>query len=183
MPRWTHAIIHHSLTEDNETLPDVVAIRRFHTSYRQYGHILTPEEYEEKKEQGEEGLIRPWRDIGYQWVVEKLSDGRPWLIHGRSMMMAGAHTVQKGMNRRGIGICIVGNFDIAPPDEDLFEFAADKVSWLCRMYRIPPANVQGHREYASYKTCPGEMFDMEYFRERVSEYLNRWRPKDSNEGY
>lgn len=174
MPKWTHVVMHHSLTPDGE-LPDTVAIKRFHTSYRQGGNIITQEEYNAKKEAGESGLSRPWRDIGYHWMIEVLSDGEPAIVRGRSMMYTGAHTTQQGMNRHGIGVCIVGNFDKAPPSEKVIETAAEFVAWLCRMYRIPIDNVKAHREFASYKSCPGEKFDMDYFLERVEEYLNIWQ--------
>lgn len=91
-------------------------------------------------------------------------------------MNAGAHCPQEGMNRKGIGICIVGNFDEAPPPEDIFEKAADHTAWLCRMYRIPVENIGAHRDYASYKSCPGTKFDMGYFKERVADYLDIWMP-------
>jgi hypothetical protein len=177
MPRWSHVVIHHSFTGDS-TLPDAVAIRNFHTSYRQGGDIITEAQYFEKRDAGESGLVRPWKDIGYHWVLERLSDNRPWFIKGRSMMMPGAHCKENGMNRRAIGVCAVGNFDLAPPPEDLFERLADEVAWLCRMYRIPIENIHGHRDFASYKSCPGEKFDMEYFRERVSDYLEIWTPNN-----
>lgn len=181
MPKWTHVVVHHSLTPDSEKpLPDSVAIRRFHTSYRQYGNIITQEEYHEKKAAGEKGLSPPWKDIGYHWVIERLSDGRPWLLQGRSMMFYGAHCPENGMNRRGIGVCLVGNYDKGVPDEDVFEKAADVVGWLCRMYRIPVENVHAHHDFASYKSCPGTQFDMDYFRERVAEYLDRWTPSNQN---
>ena len=175
MPRWSHVIVHHSFTGDT-TLPDAVAIKRFHTSYREGGNIISEAEYYEKQEEGVPGLVRPWRDIGYHWLIENLSDGNPWLIQGRSMMMHGAHCTQQGMNRRGIGVCLVGNFDLAPPPEAMFEKSADTVAWLCRMYRIPVDNVHGHREFATYKSCPGTKFDLDYFKERVSEYLAIWSP-------
>ena len=178
MPRWSHVVIHHSWTGDTE-LPNVVAIRNFHTAYRQGGNIITEDQYRTLKMQGASGLSRPWQDIGYHWVIERLSDGRPWFIQGRSLMKPGAHCAQQGMNRKGIGVCIVGNFDAAPPPEDIFEKAADQVAWLCRMYRISVDNVRAHREYASYKTCPGSQFDMTYFQERVADYLNIWQPRTS----
>jgi N-acetyl-anhydromuramyl-L-alanine amidase AmpD len=177
MPKWTHIVCHHSATPDQTNpLPDVVAIRRFHTSYRQNGNILSKEEYVAKKEAGESGLDIPWRDIGYHWVIDRLSDGIPWVLMGRSMMYFGAHTLEQNMNRRGIGVCVVGDYDLAPPPEDILEKTADFVAWLCRMYRIPVENVRPHREFATYKTCPGKQFNMEYFRERVSEYLQAWLP-------
>ncbi len=176
MPRWSHVVVHHSLTSDT-LLPDSVAIRRFHTSYRRGGDIITKTEYYELQEAGVSGLVRPWRDIGYHWLVENMPDNRPWLVQGRSMMMHGAHCPQQSMNRRGIGVCAVGNFDVAPPLEALFEKLADSVAWLCRMYRIPVENVRGHRYYASYKSCPGDKFDMGYFRERVADYLEVWTPQ------
>ena len=179
MPHWQSVIVHHTLTQDrSDPLPDAVAIRRFHTSFRHYGDIISEEEYTERHAAGDHGLSRPWRDIGYHWVIETLSDGRPWVIEGRSMMLAGAHTREQGMNRKGIGVAIVGNFDLAPPEEATIEKAASFISWLCRMYHIPVDNVKAHRDYATYKSCPGEKFDMEYLRERVSEYRGYWPGND-----
>lgn len=175
MPRWTHVVIHHSFTGDTQ-LPDAVAVRKFHTSYRQGGDIITEAKYHELQAQGASGLQLPWQDIGYHWIVERLSDGRPWLIKGRSMMKHGAHCKEAGMNRRGIGLCVIGNFDAAPPPEDLLEMTADETAWLCRMYRITVENVVAHRDFATYKSCPGTKFDMNYFRERVVEYLTLWTP-------
>jgi len=176
MPRWNAVVVHHSLTEDsNKPLPDAVAIRKFHTSYRQGGNIISEEEYKKLSSEGSWGLSRPWRDIGYHWIIETLSDDRPWVLQGRSMMLAGAHTREQGMNRKGIGVCVVGNFDKAPPPEDTLEKTAAHVSWLCRMYHIPIENVKGHRDYATYKSCPGTQFDMNYFRERVDEYRSQWQ--------
>ena len=168
MPNWTHIIIHHSFTGDS-TLADSVAIKRFHTSYRHYGDIVTPEEYFKLKEQGVAGLVEPWLDIGYHWIVERLSSGYPWVIAGRPMYLSGAHTV--GMNSVGIGVCFVGNFDPEPPAEDLLDKGAEHVAWLCSIYNIPIDNVQPHRRYASYKSCPGEQFDMAKFQERVGKFL------------
>jgi N-acetyl-anhydromuramyl-L-alanine amidase AmpD len=174
MPRWSHVVVHHSWTGDS-TLADTVAIRNFHTAYRQWGNIITEDQYYALRDENAKGLVRPWQDIGYHWLVERLSDSRPWVIKGRSMMKHGAHCRDAGMNRKGIGVCVVGNFDIAPPPEDIFEETADFVAWLCRMYRIPVDNVHGHRDFAN-KSCPGEKFDMAYFRERVTEYLEVWTP-------
>ncbi len=178
MPRWSHVVVHHSWTGDT-TLPDAVAIRKFHTSYRQGGNIITETQYNALKAEGASGLVTPWADIGYHKIVEYLSDGRPWVLDGRSLMQPGAHCPQQGMNRKGIGVCLVGNFDDAPPPEDLFEKAADHVAWLCRMYRIPVENVHGHREFASFKSCPGTKFNLVFFRERVADYLSLWQPPGS----
>ena len=175
MPRWSHVVVHHSLSADTE-LVNTVAIRKFHTSFRHYGDIITEEDYHEKKAEGVSGLSRPWKDIGYHWLVERFPDGVPSVVQGRDMMMHGAHCREQGMNRRGIGVCVIGNFDKAPPPEDIFEKAAFHVSWLCRMYRVPIENIKGHTEYATYKSCPGKLFDMDYFRERVEDYLERWNP-------
>jgi len=175
MPRWSNVIVHHSWTGDTD-LPNTVAIRNFHTSYRQGGNIITEDQYFTLRDQNAKHLVRPWQDIGYHWMIERLSDHRPWVIQGRSLMKPGAHCTQQGMNRKAIGLCVVGNFDEAPPPEDIFEKTADFVAWLCRMYRIPVDNVHGHTEFASYKTCPGKLFDMIYFRERVTDYLAIWNP-------
>ena len=138
----THIIMHHSLTKDGDTV-SWTAIRRYHTK------------------------INHWNDIGYHWGIEYIN-GTYEVLMGRSCVMEGAHCRQGGMNRTSIGICLVGNFDLEPPPDKQWRRAVKLVKWLKSIYHIPAANVQGHREYAPYKTCPGKLFDMDKFREDIS---------------
>lgn len=137
---WRYIIVHHSLTKDGSTV-SWGAIRRYHTE------------------------VRGWKDIGYHFGIELV--GRDFEIFvGRTLDEPGAHT--KGHNHEGIGICVVGNFDLVPPHPAAWAKLVKLIKWLMQEYNIPPENVKGHREFAPYKTCPGKRFDLDRLREEVS---------------
>ena len=135
---WSHIILHHSLTKDGQTV-SWQAIRRYHM-----------------QEKG-------WRDIGYHFGIELINDHHEILV-GRDLDQDGAHCV--GMNDRAIGICFVGNFDLAPPPADHWAAGVLFVRSLCRILMIPITNVVAHRDFAP-KSCPGKLFDMELFRRNL----------------
>ncbi len=137
--RWTHIMIHHSLTQDGQTV-SWQAIRRYHL--------------QEKK----------WRAIGYHFGIELVNDHYEILV-GRELDQEGAHCV--GMNQKAIGICFVGNFDMATPPADQWKAGVRFVRSLCRNLLIPIVSVVGHRDYAQ-KSCPGKLFDMGLFRRDVA---------------
>jgi len=155
---WEYILLHHSLTADSGTV-SWGAIRRYH---------MDPN-----------GPYR-MRDVGYHWGVEMVNDYYEILV-GRTLTETGAHCKEATMNRRGIGICLVGDFDAAPPPEKQVERAVRLVSWLMEEFRIPRERVVGHRDAGlmvgmdwqkgQYKTCPGRMFSMEHFREQLPPFL------------
>ena len=132
-------IIHHSATVDSGTV-SWNAIRRYHM-----------------------GL--GWGDVGYHCAVELVTDAAgftfPEILIGRAPDVAGAHT--KGHNHDSLGVCVVGNYDAAPPPDAVWDRAVCLVAWLCRHYSIQPDHVHGHRDFAR-KSCPGVLFDMHLFR-------------------
>lgn len=128
-------MIHHSLTKDSSTV-SWPAIRRYH-------------------------MNQGWRDIGYHFGVE-FSGLEYEALVGRPLDMEGSHCREAGMNHKAIGICVVGNFDLEPPPElALVVLCKRLVIPLMRIYRIPLGNIVFHRQFATYKTCPGTLFTRE----------------------
>ena len=158
-------VIHHSAGPDNKTL-SWPATRRYHKSYRYQGNII-------QKDMAlgmiakNVPVIRPWRDIGYHFGIEQF-DGHYETLCGRMLTKTGAHCREYEMNRRSIGICLVGNFDETPPPPEQWNCAVSLVKSMMRIFKIPPVMVYGHRELTPYKTCPGHLFDMERFRREIA---------------
>lgn len=131
----THIILHHSLTKDSETV-SWQAIRKYHV--------------------GELG----WSDIGYHFGIELINE-RYEIICGRPMNAVGAHCYQEGMNRKSIGICMVGNFDEIEPNVKQMAALKNLLKALMEVAGIPKENIHMHREFAQYKSCPGTKFPFE----------------------
>lgn len=141
---FRYIVLHHSATADGPTV-SWNAIRKYHVE------------------------TNGWSDIGYNFGVEMVGE-KYQVMGGRSMKTPGSHAV--GFNTSGIGICVVGNFDDAPPPT---------LQWLRAIELCQQINhffgrrleVVGHREtYKMHnkpveKTCPGTRFDLEAFRRSV----------------
>jgi len=166
-----YIVLHHSATQDGPTV-SWPAIERFH-----------------REERG-------WRDIGYHAGVEQVLALPPltssalapyaWQgLVGRPPGAVAAACQEAGMNSKGLHLCLVGNFDLAPPPLRLLEVAARRfiIPWMSE-YGITPDRVIGHRDAGlmagfdwrvmgpigvrQYKTCPGLRFDLELVRRMVA---------------
>ena len=135
----TYIVIHHSATADGRTL-SWQAIRDYHVT------------------------VRGWRTWGYHLGIEQV-EGAHQVLLGRPWTEAGAHA--PGRNQDSLGLCLVGNFDEAPPPPAQWDLAVGTVRWLCALFAIPPAHVIGHREATPARTCPGQHFNLERFREAL----------------
>ena len=138
---WSAIVWHHSATPDGHN-NDWSAIRRYHIE------------------------VKGWRTIGYHWGLER-ENGVIVVREGRPLSWEGGHCV--GWNKIALGICIVGNFDIALPDADILDAAVGLGKKIMASYpAITPMRNFYHRQFAS-KTCPGRMFpELDYFRERLA---------------
>jgi len=132
-------IIHHSLTKDTKTV-SWNAIRKYH-------------------------LGLGWDDIGYHFGIELINE-KYEILTGRFMTTPGAHT--KGKNKTSLGICLVGIFDEHKPPKEQWDLAVKLVASLCEILYLTSAHVYGHRDFASYKSCPGNAFRMDRFRSDVN---------------
>jgi len=155
-------MIHHSATPDGSTF-SWKAIEKYHTSWRYDGNIITPLQVQQYKKEGKT-VEPPWVDIGYHLGVEVI-EGRVTGLIGRPLDMDGAHCV--GMNSKSIGICVVGNYDLtSPPDEMINYLIKYLLRPLIRLLNIPKTSIKFHNEYAP-KTCPGTKFDKKSLLARI----------------
>jgi hypothetical protein len=129
-------MLHHSLTKDSATV-SWDAIRRYHKTEMKM------------------------KDIGYHFGVELAGNAYEALI-GRSLDEHAAGCPQGDMNRIAVHICMVGNFDAAPPPKEQLIVLRDRLLTPLMLHlKIGPEAIVFHRYYASWKTCPGTMFTKE----------------------
>lgn len=133
----TKIILHHSLTEDNKLLNNYNGIYNYHT------------------------ITKGWSDIGYHWVLEYDKGILQWK-KGRDEKTRGAHCSQDNQNYKSIGICVVGNYDVSYLNEEQIQMILNKKKEIELMHnRNMP--IELHRNYATYKTCPGRNITLELF--------------------
>lgn len=166
-----YIIIHHSATKDGQTV-DWEAITRYHTSWRYNGQIISALKAEELINKGVKGVESPWRDIGYHWGIE-IVNNEVVVMQGRPETMAGAHTTQQGMNSKSLGICVVGNYDLVAPSDDVMLALANLCAKKLIQYGLTIDRIKAHRDYAN-KTCPGKLFDMNKLREMVKQEVENY---------
>ena len=78
---------------------------------------------------------------------------------------AGAHTV--GHNTDSLGICVVGNFDIQVVPEEQMSLLVRLSKSLLGVFSLSWEDVKRHSDYASYKSCPGKLFQWDEFISRI----------------
>ena len=140
-----YIIVHHSLTEDGKTV-SWNAIRKYHIN------------------------IKKRHDIGYYYGIEDIGLSFE-ILKGRMDDEPGAHCL--GFNDKSIGICVVGNYDKAPPPPEKLKLLRKLCRSLMNIYGIPVVNVLGHWEtyekmgQSPQKSCPGVLFSMPEFRKSL----------------
>lgn len=138
-------IIHHSLTKDGRIV-NWQAIRRYHT------------------------IDLGWIDVGYHFGLEAIGNDVE-ILAGRPIHTKGAHCKQGNRNHDSIGICCVGNYDNYPIPDKMFNKLVDLCTSLCYTFKLSSDKIKGHTEYAPYKSCPGNLFDMNKLRSTISVQL------------
>ena len=107
---------------------------------------------------------RGWRDIGYNYLVDRF--GRIWEGRwgGVDRAVVGAHTL--GYNEVSFAMSAIGNFDIAQPPQAVLDAYARLFAWKLSLYNIPANQtnilvkgrrlnaINGHRDVGQ-TACPG----------------------------
>ena len=139
---WTHIVLHHSGTAAN----DAASMGKYHRE------------------------TLGWQNgLGYDFVVgngTRSGDGQIEVSTRWRRQIDGAHCKASGMNRRAIGICFVGNFEIEHGLSDAQILAGTAlIRYLTERFSIPPENILGHGEVPGANTlCPGRFFPMDRMR-------------------
>lgn len=153
LDRIEGVMIHHSATPDGSAR-DADGIRRFHMQPALNGETITREQHAAMTREGVTGLRQTWEDVGYHYLIEMVR-GEVQVILGRSTDYQGAHC--PAVNATHLGICIVGNYDLAPPPDALLKAASNLIRSLMTTHRFDLRGVLYHCDYST-KTCPGAQF-------------------------
>ncbi len=144
---WHYILIHHSATESGS----VESIHEQHLNRRDA-----------------EG--NPWLGIGYHFVIGNghgMPDGTVQATFRWKEQIHGAHSGSELFNARGIGICLIGNFEDTRPTKAQIHSIKSLAKVLAARHRITPEKLMGH---ASVKAtaCPGKHFPLNEIRQVIS---------------
>ncbi|MGH7192015.1 MAG: peptidoglycan recognition protein family protein, partial [Candidatus Saccharimonadales bacterium] len=116
-----------------------------------------------------------WDELGYHFVIGNGSDthdgqievGPRWPIQ-----KWGAHDKTPGneFNLHGIGICLVGNFDVTYPTHAQIRSLEKLVAYLMKTYHIPADHVLGHGETKN-TDCPGRHMNVAMIRRACAQMV------------
>jgi len=141
--KWRYLIVHHSATDEGNAF----SLFNLH-------------------------LRRGFAGLGYHFVIDNGTSGKAdgqieasprWVKQDD-----GAHCQASGMNHKGIGICLVGNFSRERVSEKQLDSLVYLVKTLMKYYNIPLRNVMGHGQVPGARIeCPGKYFPWARFKERI----------------
>jgi hypothetical protein len=145
---WTAIVIHHSGTRNGNA-----AI--FDKWHREGNH---------------------WEGVGYDFVIGNGSnsgDGEVEVTYRWRKQVTGAHcggTPGNWVNKDGVGICLVGNFNRTQPTSAQMRSLVKLIRFLQDRYGIPRSRIYGHRNTPGAGTvtdCPGRNFPMGWLKSQV----------------
>jgi N-acetylmuramoyl-L-alanine amidase len=162
---WQYIVVHHTATESG-------SVESIHESH-----------LKNKDKNG-----NPWLGIGYHFVIgngQGMPDGAIEPTFRWKTQIQGAHagSTNKDYNERGIGVCLVGNFEKTPPTAAQRKSVKLLVQSLKSDYAIPTVNVVGHKDIrASSTECPGKLFRMADIASDEPEHLFGFDPDHAPRG-
>ncbi len=142
--RWSHIVIHHTATHTG----DAYSIDQMHQK-RGFWNGLG---YHFLIDNGTEGKADGQIQVGPRWIKQQ----------------DGAHANAAGMNEKGIGIVIVGNFSESRVSQKELDSLVFLTRTLQKYYKIPSGNVIRHNDVPGKNTeCPGKNFPWSEFKRRI----------------
>lgn len=131
--KWRYIVVHHSATPAGSAR----AFDEFHRNKRGWD-----------------------RGLGYHFVIGNGNGSGNGLVetgHRWTQQIDGAHAGSAQYNQHGIGICLVGDFEIGNPTGKQMGSLVELVKELQRVCNIPSENVILHRHMRDTQ-CPGSDF-------------------------
>ena len=141
MRKITNIVIHHSVTPRDLQLEQQIS--SFDRTHKARLHPVA----------NKYGL-----HIAYHYVIS--GDGNYKKTRGLDEI--GYHAGNWAVNKKSIGICLCGNFDIEKPSEEQIATLNKILIELCESYKLKEKDIIFHRDVVSYKTCPGLNFTRDY---------------------
>ncbi len=136
---WDFVVIHHSATSSG-------SVESIH--------------YEHRSRRDRSG--NPWLGIGYHFVIGNgmgMADGQISPTFRWKQQIHGAHSGSLPHNDRGIGICLIGNFEESPPSPAQLAAVTELIRHIAKRYGIPPTRIIGHNHVRA-TVCPGRHFPL-----------------------
>lgn len=137
--RWTAIVIHHSATD--------------------YGNATIFDKWHREGNN--------WEGVGYDFVIGNGTNSGNGLVEVTfrwRQQMTGAHckTPDNWANERGVGICLVGDFNKTVPTPQQMQSLAKLVQFIQKRYGIPNDSIYGHKGTPGARAtdCPGRNFPM-----------------------
>ncbi len=117
-----------------------------------------------------------WDELGYHFVIGNGTLSRDGQIEvgprwPKQKWGAHAKSSDNRYNEFGIGICMVGNFDVVRPSAKQQQSLARLTAYLMKTYNIPADRVLGHSETGRATDCPGKLFRVADIRKRAVQLL------------
>ncbi|MBL8879797.1 MAG: N-acetylmuramoyl-L-alanine amidase [Phycisphaerales bacterium] len=129
-------------------------------------------------------LQRGWENgLGYHFVIGNgvnTGDGQVYVGPRWKRQIQGAHCKTGAgrffglprpsgfFNDRGIGICLVGDFENSRPTAKQLAALTELIAFLSKECNIPATAVYGHGEVTRQTLCPGKNFRIADVRKRVT---------------
>ena len=135
--RWKYVVVHHSATKRGS----MKGLDRYHREERRM----------------ENGLA-------YHFVIGNGTDmgnGEIGIGNRWKKQIQGGHLASEAMNRKAIGICLIGNFQTGHPTKFQMEQLEALLDYLMKRCRLPFSAVRTHTQINVKPTaCPGKNFSL-----------------------
>ena len=143
--RWKRIVIHHSATP----VDDALNMHQVHLKQR-----------------------RMKNGLAYHFVISngsrKASDGEIYIGDRWKKQLDGGHMKQSSLNKTGIGICLIGNFELGPPTAKQLNSLEALCRHLMQKCRIPYTSITTHKIlHPNHTKCPGKCFSLPAFVQRI----------------